>query len=223
MIFIIDRDTKEIVKRVHPLSSSYEEIINDLDTELYACYEADEAFKSPSISDDGEVTDEAGEKPSEYHIWDEENSEWTIPDEILDPLKEKLKEDITSYRDSMRETSTVEYDGHLQRYRKSDIADINYYQSRLEKAQESAQEAEDDLAIEEDREAEEITLTMTWYFYDGTTAEMGVNDFDDLLELTDDPIEELYRKEAILKADVEAFETVEELESYDVATNWDNA
>ena len=98
MLFVINKETKKIVKIIHPLSSSYEEIINDLDNELYACYEADEAFKTPSISDDGEVTDEAGEKPSEYHIWDEENSEWTIPDEKQTELETTAFSQLAAYR-----------------------------------------------------------------------------------------------------------------------------
>ena len=223
MIFVLDRETKEIVKRIHPLSGSYEKTIKDLDAELYTYYESDEVFKSPIISDDGEVTDEAGEKPSEYHIWDEENSEWTIPDEVLNPLKEKLEKEITAYRDSLRETSTVDYNGHLQRYRKSDLSDIDYYQARLEKTQIKAQEAEGVLALKEGREPEKITLTITWYFYDGTTSEMTVDDFDDLVALTDGPIEDLYRKEATLKAIINGLSTVEELENFDIAANWANA
>ena len=122
----------------------------------------------------------------------------------------------------MRETSTVDYNGHLQRYRKSDLSDIDYYQNRLEKSQIKTQVAENALAIEEDREPEEIKLTMTWYFYDGTTSEMSVEDFDDLVALTDETIEGLYRKEATLKAAIEGLTTVEELENYDIATNWAN-
>jgi hypothetical protein len=141
----------------------------------------------------------------------------------LAPLKEKLEEEITAYRDLLRETSTVDYNGHLQRYRKSDLSDIDYYQGRLEKAQIKGQKAEDKLALEEGREAEKISLTMTWYFYDGTTAEMDVDDFDDLVALTDNPIEELYRKEATLKAIINELATVEELESFDISINWVNA
>ncbi|WP_319201961.1 hypothetical protein [uncultured Ilyobacter sp.] len=220
MLFILDKETKEIVKRIHPLSGSYEEIINDLNSELYAYYESDEAFKSPIISDEVEVIDEAGEKPSEYYVWDEANSVWMIPDEILNPLKEKLNEEVTTYRNYLRETSTIDYKGNLQRYRKSDLSDIDYYQNRLEKAQINAQKSENKMAIKEKRAPVEITLTMSWYFFGGTTAKLSVSDFDDLMALTDDPIERLYGKEITLKAFINGLNTVEELEKFDVVTMW---
>lgn len=115
------------------------------------------------------------------------------------PIKEKLLKEITDYRDTLREASTINFNGHAQRYRKSDLSDIDYYQARLQKAQDKAQAAENALAIEEGRSPEEITLTMTWYFYGGTTAALSVDDFDKLLSFTDYSIKELYRKEFILK------------------------
>ena len=223
MIFVINKETKEIIKRVHPLSDSNKDTINNLDTKLYAYYESDEAFKKPVISDDGAVMDEIESRPSEYHIWNEEKFEWIIPDEIIIPIKEKLKGEITAYRDSLREVSTVEYDGHNQRYRKDDLSDIDYYQNRLEKAQIKAQALEDKLAIEEEREAEEIRLTIEWYFYDGSTAKLGIDDFDNIVALTDFPILELYRKEKALKNKVENIETLEELENFDIESEWKQA
>ncbi|WP_321328465.1 hypothetical protein [uncultured Ilyobacter sp.] len=138
----------------------------------------------------------------------------------LIPLKKKLVQDITNYRDSLREASTVNYKGNLQRYRKSDLSDIDYYQGRLEKAQIKSQEIEDALALKEGRDAKKIILTMTWYFYNGTTAEMTIDDFNNLVELTDSPIEELYRKEAILKSMISNIESIEKLKNFNIATIW---
>ena len=141
----------------------------------------------------------------------------------LDKYKEKLKEKVTAYRDSLRETSTVEYNGHNQRYRKDDLSDIDYYQGRLEKAQKTAQETENSLALEEERDAEEIILTMTWYFYDGTTAEVSIEDFNNIVALTDEPVSELYRKENVLRTQIESLESVEELENFDIESEWEQA
>jgi hypothetical protein len=139
----------------------------------------------------------------------------------LTPIKEKLLKEITDYRDTLRGASTINFNGHAQSYRKSDLSDIDYYQARLQKAQDKAQLVENALAIEEKRTAEKIILTMIWYFYGGTTAALCVSDFDDLIALTDNPIAELYRKEAALKAMVSSMEAIEELKSFDITTMWD--
>jgi hypothetical protein len=135
-------------------------------------------------------------------------------------MKEELLVSVTDLRDTIREYATVSFDGHLQRYRKLDLSDIDFYQRQLEKAQIKAQASENALAIEEGREAEEIILKMNWNFYDGSKREVTVDDFDSILALTFEPIQELYDKESALKEMITNITDIEELANFDVTMNW---
>ena len=139
----------------------------------------------------------------------------------LEPPKERLNIKVTEKRDLVRETATVDYNGHAQRYRKKDLADLDYYQGRLRDRQNKAQEEEDALAVSEGREPVTIILELDYFFYDGSSTKLKVEDFDDIKLLTDDPTMELYRKEATLKYMVSQLTTTEEVEGFDIEGLWD--
>jgi hypothetical protein len=140
--------------------------------------------------------------------------------EDIRPMVSKLKKEITALRDTIREYSTVDYNGHQQRFRKSDLSDIDGYQRRLERKQLVAQGEENALAVIEGRKPNIIILNMKWFFYDGSSCNMTVEDFDFLLDLCDQPVLELYTKEATLKYMIDQMATIEELEKVDIATVW---
>jgi hypothetical protein len=141
-------------------------------------------------------------------------------DRILELKKEELKTEITAHRDTLWETNYIEYDGRKQRYRLKDSTSMSSVRSDLIITQAAAQETENQNAILEEREPETIILTEEWYFWDGSSKDMTIQDFTDLSKLIKPALRKMYQNEAALKYSVAQMTTEAELVSFDISSMW---
>lgn len=151
----------------------------------------EEFFQGVEHSEEGELIAE-GYIESNFEALFHEGKELEL--EVIKGAKEA---EITVYRDDIRESTLIDFQGSKQRIRKEDTADLDSV----------------------------CTLAKTegsqyWFFSDKSVKTLDEVKCLELGRAMHNEVMELYRKEAAMKAAVNSMQTAEEIEGYDIKAEW---